>query len=137
MTFPPSCLSKLREGDFARGPAMTRGHFQGVIHHLRGTVAGRGLPTLPDAELLERFVRRRDGAAFELLVWRHGKMVFNVCRRLLRDPRDAEDAFQATFLALARHAGSIRAREAVANSTITAPRGCLAVQACNEPHSSP
>jgi HlyD family secretion protein len=66
-----------------------------------------------DAELLARFVARRDEAAFELLLWRHGPMVLAVCRRLLRHEDDAEDAFQATFLALVRKAGSIAQGEAV------------------------
>jgi RNA polymerase sigma factor (sigma-70 family) len=60
-----------------------------------------------DAELLTRFVAGGDGAAFELLLWRHGPMVLGVCRRLLRCAHDADDAFQATFLALVRKAGSI------------------------------
>ena len=68
-----------------------------------GVVAG-----LSDAQLLERFVGRRDAAAFEAIVARHGPMVLSVCRGILRDPNDAEDAFQATFLVLVKKAGSIR-----------------------------
>jgi RND family efflux transporter MFP subunit len=68
---------------------------------------------LSDAQLLDRFVTSRDEAAFELLLWRHGPTVLGVCRRLLNDPNDADDAFQATFLALARKAGSIARREVV------------------------
>jgi RNA polymerase sigma factor (sigma-70 family) len=60
-----------------------------------------------DRELLLRFVQKRDEAAFEVLLWRHGTMVLNLCRRMLRHEQDAEDAFQATFLALAREAGAI------------------------------
>jgi RNA polymerase sigma-70 factor (ECF subfamily) len=61
----------------------------------------------PDRELLERFVRARDQAAFAALVHRHGPMVLGVCRRLLHDAHEAEDAFQATFLVLAHKARSI------------------------------
>jgi RNA polymerase sigma factor (sigma-70 family) len=84
-----------------------------LLDRLRRTAAAPG-DGLSDAELLLRFVRRRDEAAFELLVWRHGPMVLSVCRRVLRDPHAAEDAFQATFLALARKAGSIAHGGAVA-----------------------
>src|SRR5262245_34870581 len=68
---------------------------------------------LTDAELLERFVARREEAAFEVLVWRHGPKVLGVCRRILRHEKDAEDAFQATFLVLVRKAASIGKRQAV------------------------
>jgi RNA polymerase sigma factor (sigma-70 family) len=73
-----------------------------------GTVAGLG-----EVALLERFITRRDPAAFEALVARHGPMVLGICRRLLREPHDIEDAFQATFLVLVRRAGSLRRREAL------------------------
>jgi RNA polymerase sigma factor (sigma-70 family) len=68
-----------------------------------GTLTG-----LSDRQILERFVDRRDEAAFEALMVRHGPMVLNVCRRLLRDPHDVEDAFQAVFLVLVRKARGIR-----------------------------
>ncbi len=69
---------------------------------------------ISDEELLERFAGRHGGPdeiAFEALILRHGPMVLGVCRRVLRDPHEAEDAFQATFLILARQAGSIRKGE--------------------------
>ena len=62
----------------------------------------------PTAQLLERFLSQKDDGAFEVLVGRHGPMVLSVCRSVLRDPRDAEDAFQATFLVLVKKGGSIR-----------------------------
>jgi RNA polymerase sigma factor (sigma-70 family) len=84
------------------------------LDRLRRAARPAGGDGLSDAELLRRFVGRRDEAAFELLVWRHGPMVLGVCRRALRNPHDAEDAFQATFLLLARKAGGIARGEAVA-----------------------
>jgi RNA polymerase sigma factor (sigma-70 family) len=87
--------------------------FQGVVEYLRRTLACEPGIGVSDAQLLDRFVQCADEAAFELLVWRHGKMVMGTCRRLLRDSQDAEDAFQASFLALARRARGISRRESV------------------------
>jgi RNA polymerase sigma factor (sigma-70 family) len=74
-----------------------------------GVVAG-----LSDAQLLERFLNQGDAWAFEALVGRHGPMVLSVCRGILRDPHDVEDAFQATFLVLVKKSSTIRGREALA-----------------------
>src|SRR5262245_44878740 len=71
-------------------------------------------PQDADAELLASFTARRDQAAFAALVRRHGPMVLRLCRRLLGEVHAAEDCFQATFLALACRAGSIRRPAAVA-----------------------
>jgi len=65
---------------------------------------------LSDAQLLDRFIEQRDPGAFEALLARQGPMVLSVCRGILRDPNDAEDAFQATFLVMVKKAGTIRAR---------------------------
>ena len=84
------------------------GRMRGLLERLlarRREAAGDGVP---DSELLRRFTRDRDEAAFELLVWRHGGMVLGVCRRAIRDEQLAEDAFQAVFLVLARKAGAVR-----------------------------
>ncbi|HBI43829.1 MAG TPA: hypothetical protein DDY78_13415 [Planctomycetales bacterium] len=90
-----------------------RSQLEMLIQRMRRAV-GHPADGATDASLLERFVAGRDEAAFELLLWRHGPMVLSVCRRMLRCDHDAEDAFQASFLLLARKAGAIRHREAVA-----------------------
>ena len=81
----------------------------GVLARQVGRLLGGGSAVaLGEDRLLARFALDRDEAAFEALVARHGPMVLGTCRRMLTDPRDVEDAFQATFLVLARRAGSIR-----------------------------
>src|SRR5262245_1113486 len=72
-------------------------------------------PRVCDRQLLERFVANRDHAAFTDLLGRHSNIVWRVCRRVLVREHDAEDAFQAVFLLLARKAASIRKGEAVAS----------------------
>jgi RNA polymerase sigma factor (sigma-70 family) len=83
---------------------MPRKHPDKVIQVIR-TLAGAPSPEeASDAQLLERFAARRDERAFAVLLERHGRLVLGVCRRVLRHVQDAEDAFQATFLVLARKA---------------------------------
>src|SRR5437870_3164851 len=78
-------------------------------------VGATGPGEVSDGELLGRFAHQRDEAAFELLVWRHGPMVYGLCQRLLAQDQDAEDVFQATFLTLVRKARSISRAEALAS----------------------
>jgi RNA polymerase sigma factor (sigma-70 family) len=80
-----------------------------VLHQVRGLAEAEA----PDTQLLERFSCGRDEAAFAALVKRHGPMVLGVCRRVLHDAHSAEDAFQATFLALSRKAGAAGSRGSV------------------------
>ncbi|HLN27941.1 MAG TPA: sigma-70 family RNA polymerase sigma factor [Gemmataceae bacterium] len=79
-----------------------------VVGHIRQIAAVQSSRELSDCELLERFIGDKDDAAFTVLVERHGPLVLGVCRRALGNPDDAEDAWQATFLVLARKAASIR-----------------------------
>jgi RNA polymerase sigma factor (sigma-70 family) len=86
-----------------------------VIQYLRESELLRDGAGLTDGQLLGGFIEGQNQAAFAALVRRHGPMVWGVCRRVLADYQDAEDAFQATFLVLVRRAASIRPREMVAN----------------------
>jgi RNA polymerase sigma factor (sigma-70 family) len=85
-----------------------------LLRHIQKLAAGRGAPHWTDRQLLDDFAARRDQAAFAALVARHGPLVLRVCRRVLHHEQDAEDAFQAAFLVLARNTGSIRKPEALA-----------------------
>ncbi len=76
-----------------------------TLRHIQRLFSEGSFTGLSDTQLLSRFALRRDEAAFAALVARHGPMVLTVCKGLLRDPSDADDAFQATFLVLARKAG--------------------------------
>ena len=98
------------EAFIPRGLDMAGDASNPLLRHIRRLV---GLPEdgpETDGQLLEWFVARRDEAAFEALLSRHGPMVLGTCRRILRDRHDVEDAFQAAFLVLCRKAGSISSR---------------------------
>ena len=86
-----------------------------VIRQLGRAVFLREWAGRTDQELLDCFIHRRQEAAMDVLVRRHGPLVWGVCRRVLRRTQDAEDAFQATFLVLVRRAASISSRELLAN----------------------
>src|SRR5262245_61812264 len=94
------------------GMATRRTH---LLRGIRQWATGQGARGLTDRQLLDRFVAHREEAAFAALVERHGPTVLRVCRRVLRDGHAAEDAFQATFLVLARKAGSITRGELLGN----------------------
>jgi hypothetical protein len=86
-----------------------------LIQCVRRTANPHGAGEMTDGQLLESFVDRHEEAALEVLVRRHGPMVWGVCRRMLHNHHDAEDAFQATFLVLVRKAGSIVPRGMLGN----------------------
>src|SRR5262249_41638579 len=85
----------------------------GVLEYLRQLESARARVEQDDRQLLGQFVGQRDEGAFAALLERHGPLVFAVCRQVLHDRHDAEDAFQATFLVLARKAASIRRHESL------------------------
>src|SRR5215469_7474147 len=91
---------------------MASGSLHTVLHYLRrlGPAAG---DALGDAQLLVRYTRQGDEAAFAALVRRHGPLVWGAVTRVLGRGPDAEDAFQATFLVLVRKAGALRGPDAL------------------------
>src|SRR5262245_4853979 len=94
---------------------MAIGERRDVLHQVKRAALRQDGAGLSDGQLLECFLARRDDAAFEALVRRHGAMVLGVCRRVLGDAHEAEDAFQATFLVLVRKAASVVPRGRVGN----------------------
>jgi RNA polymerase sigma factor (sigma-70 family) len=93
---------------------MPDGELRAVVGFIHGLV-DPDLASQTDNELLRRFLANRDESAFEVLVRRHGPMVLGLCRRILRDPQNAEDAFQAAFLVFVRKAASIARPELLGN----------------------
>jgi RNA polymerase sigma factor (sigma-70 family) len=85
------------------------------LHHLRSVLQRQEVANTPDTDLLRRYVGQGDEAAFEALVQRYGPMVLGVCRRILSNPHDAEDAFQATFLVLVTKAVNLRLHSTLGN----------------------
>jgi RNA polymerase sigma factor (sigma-70 family) len=86
-----------------------------LINHVHKTMLRQEAARLSDGQLLECYVRGREDAIFDAIVRRHGPMVMGICRRILRNRHDAEDAFQATFLVLVRKAASIASRQLLGN----------------------
>jgi RNA polymerase sigma factor (sigma-70 family) len=106
---------KSSSGNQAKGGYMSGTQFGNVLRRIRALIDSRAASDRSDSDLLERFIQERDEIAFEAIVRRHGPLVLGVCRRILFDPQDVEDAFQATFLVLVRRATSIGRRERLAN----------------------
>jgi DNA-directed RNA polymerase specialized sigma24 family protein len=86
-----------------------------VLRYIRKIVDRPGSAMVADSQLLDRFVHQQNEAAFATLVERHGPMVMGICRRILCNSHDAEDAFQATFLILVRRARDIGQPDRLAN----------------------
>jgi RNA polymerase sigma factor (sigma-70 family) len=93
---------------------MAHGPLRPLLRHVRRLIGTSADAPASDGQLLDRFVAEKDPDAFAALMARHGGMVLGVCRRVLGHEQEAEDAFQATFLVLARKSGSIRRHDSLA-----------------------
>ena len=91
---------------------MAASHLNKIVQHIRQVVLGDD-GGMTDGQLLESFLATRDEAAFDVLLQRHGRMVLGVCERILHNPHDVDDAFQATFLVLVRKAAALLSRQTV------------------------
>src|SRR6185369_16851783 len=87
---------------------MARGQLDDVLRTLRNRFVAKSQAHCSDGALVRRFAERHDEAAFAVLVDRYGRLVLQVCRSVLRREADADDAFQSTFLVMAKRAASFR-----------------------------
>src|SRR5262249_13560589 len=109
----PPLMYREELGFFRRLAPMSRIEPKSLVDYVCGLVAEGGLDALSDRALLQRFTSRHDDVAFKTILRRHGPMVMRVCQRWLKRREDAEDVFQATFLVLARKAGTLTWRESI------------------------
>ena len=94
---------------------MAAGQMDKLVEYIRRVASKHDAAGRLDGDLVKRYVTGKDEAAFQTLVRRHGPMVLGVCRRVLRNHHDAEDAFQATFLVLVRKAATLRSPAMIGN----------------------
>ncbi len=102
--------------EFALEPeklAMSTNRLNQLVQTLCAAVQSRQWETLSDQELLDCFLSTKDAPAFEAIVRRHAGIVLAACRRVLSQPADVDDVFQATFLVLMRQAKSIRRQQSL------------------------
>jgi hypothetical protein len=97
---------------------MNGAQLEPLVRDLRKLVEAQATRDLSDAQLLEQFASGRDEGAFAALMSRHGGLVWRVCRQVLHQEQDAEDAFQASFLVLALKAASLRRGQRLGNSVV-------------------